>query len=358
MKYEFKKNILSLVIVVAYGALSGCGPKVHKVGDNFYADIWTTGNRPNYYLAGTDGENEVYLVTPESRERGSTSGYGIEVNAANKKVVKRLSKEEADLFLSNKTKTGNKPSDDNSISGSESKLETTERKTETDENVCTKDANQNPEISKTQYGRMMNKLHKFANHCDEDKALTPEQEEKNKARLIAKVDSVAQVLNFSSGCDDDHCPDGTWVPVDGQKCVYNYKKFNTMGSVEHLVSAVGLIGGIPSQVNDGQTIDFNKISPSSISISEGVCDINGNQDVFCVRVNGEGKQLTSTASAAQNQSMDMAHGGYMGMMFGLNTEKNAITSSIRGENLSRSDRIQKGWNLIFRKYCKGGGKEF
>lgn len=357
MKYEYKKIFLFL-IVLAYGTFTGCGPKVHKVGDNFYADIWTTGNRPNYYLAGTDGENEVYLVTPESRERGSTSGYGIEVNGATKKVVKRLSKEEADLFLSNRTKTANESSGDNSVGGSKSKMETTEKKTEPDENVCKKDANQNPEISKTQYGRMMNKLHKFANHCDEEKSLTPEQEAENKSRLISKVDTVAQVLNFSSGCEDDHCPDGTWVPVDGQKCVYNYKKFNTMGSIEHLISAVSSINGIPNQIDDGQTIDFKKISPSSISISQGICNINGNQDVLCVRVHGEDKQLTSTASAAQNQSMDMAHGGYMGMMFGLNTDDNAITKSIRGENLSRYERIEKGWKLIFRKYCKGSGKEF
>jgi hypothetical protein len=111
------------------------------------------------------------------------------------------------------------------------------------------------------------------------------------------VDSVARVLNFSSGCPDEGCDDSFWYRSSTTRCIYSK----------------AIQQGINDFNRSASVIDLDNLDPRGIRFSSQ----SGG-----TRVTYDGSSVIASAS-----EIDL-------------------------------ERLRRGWELIYNKFCKGIRREF
>jgi hypothetical protein len=145
--------------------------------------------------------------------------------------------------------------------------------------------------------------------ASDNQKLQKQAEDKTRSEMMTKgkeIDTVASVLNYSSGCPDDGCKEVSWYQKEKGTCKY-HKIDKSDGTVK-------------------AEIDLNDYDPKSIKIGIEQRDISNlpSRKVFreFTVISYDGRTLIST--------------------FGrLDTE-----------------RILRGWSLIYSKHCKGKQRAF
>ena len=144
---------------------------------------------------------------------------------------------------------------------------------------------------------------------------------KKRSEVKSKIDVVAQVLNYSSGCNDDGCGSySSWVVKDSKNCIYEKIDIKS-GSVM-------------------QTINLNDMDPKSIKITSNEVTTSTPTE----RVENWGRQKYRIFGTDQN-TYETQNVMYMG--------KPIFTQ----QNLDIT-RLKRGWTLIYSKYCSGTKKAF
>lgn len=145
--------------------------------------------------------------------------------------------------------------------------------------------------------------------ASDNQKLKKEADDKTRSELMTKgkeIDTVASVLNYSSGCPDEGCTEVSWYQKERGTC-----KYQKIGKSDGSVKA---------------EIDLNDYDPKSIKIGIEQRDISNlpSRKVFreFTVISYDGRTLMST--------------------FGrLDTE-----------------RMLRGWSLIYSKHCKGKQRAF
>jgi len=147
---------------------------------------------------------------------------------------------------------------------------------------------------------------------EEDEIAQARREAGLKAISTADMsDVVAKVLNYSDGCDDEGCDTKLWIKEKGTQCTY---------SSFHRKTGEKL-----------RSIDLNKFDPKNIKV--GIFARTGpSPDLF-------GPNRSATISF---NTYDVLYEGKQ-----LFSARDLDTS-----------RLNRGWELIYSKYCKGMSKEF
>ena len=137
----------------------------------------------------------------------------------------------------------------------------------------------------------------------------------------SKIDTVAQVLNYSDGCNDEGCGGySSWVVRDSKSCIYDKVDLRD-GSVI-------------------KSLNLNQMDPKSIQVvtmdraSTEREEIKDPKNGF--RVIGYNNIVT------KYQTQDVQ---YMGKQ--LSSQQNLDIN-----------RLKRGWSLIYSKYCSGTRKAF
>ncbi len=135
------------------------------------------------------------------------------------------------------------------------------------------------------------------------------------------IDVVSQVLNYSSGCGDDGCSGySSWVVKDTKSCIY--QKINS---------------------KDGtvlQTINLNEMDPKSIQVVTMNRSYTERKEIHDPQKYFNIIGYDNVVHNYQTQEVQ-----YMGREI------------FRSENLDMN-RLQRGWSLIYSKYCSGTKKAF
>jgi hypothetical protein len=165
---------------------------------------------------------------------------------------------------------------------------------------------------------------KIVQYANTAKPITPTQTNNstlNVKKDSLKIDVVAQVLNYSSGCSDDNCGSfSTWSLSNKGKCVYENIKLSD-GSV--LV-----------------TINLNDLDPRSIKF------------VTMNRASTEREEIRDP----RNYQRIIGYNNIVNKYQTQDVQYMGKTLFSAG-NLD-VDRLKRGWTLIYSKYCSGTKKAF
>jgi len=147
------------------------------------------------------------------------------------------------------------------------------------------------------------------------------EQERSIAAIKKSIDIVAQVLNYSDGCDDEGCGGySSWIVSDAKSCIYDKVNFRD-GSVI-------------------KTLNLNQMDPKSIQVATMNRASTERKEVHdpynAVRIIGYNNVVT------KYQTQDVL---YMG--------KEVFSQ----QNLD-INRLKRGWTLIYSKYCLGTRKAF
>lgn len=201
-------------------------------------------------------------------------------------------------------------------------------------------------IAKRSYADAEIKKYETAAQGDHDEYI--KKLEANRSKY--SIDTVAKVLNYSSGCSDDGCGDpitSSWVARDAKQCIYeriSFEDANSNNSTQAFSNLLKLatLSDSPALgvVTSPSALRLNDLDPRSIKIAvinhttterKNINDPNN-----ALRVIGE----RNIQHEFQTQDVQ-----YMGKTLFSQT------------NLDEA-RLERGWKLIYSKFCKGVQKEF
>lgn len=149
--------------------------------------------------------------------------------------------------------------------------------------------------------------------------LKKEEEKRDKNKRLADyksrvdVDTVAKVLNYSDGCEDDGCGvDKFWYKKDKNSCIY--EKATSSANKEDF---------------EFKQLNLSRYDPKSITIQ--------NQKERVTVPNFFGKD--------GSQVVDATYVMYDGKYIFRALDRD-------------SERVKRGWTLIYSRFCKGNSREF
>jgi hypothetical protein len=139
-------------------------------------------------------------------------------------------------------------------------------------------------------------------------------------KTTVSIDTVANVLNYSDGGPDDGNESTFWYAVDAKKCIYA-KASNSVGvkSEDGLTTTFEVIPKL-------RVMDLNSFDRTSLKFAS--------EKINYPSVFGEAPRTTT-------QVYIYADGREIFRTEGIDIE-----------------RVKKGWNVIYSKYCAGTKKEF
>lgn len=141
----------------------------------------------------------------------------------------------------------------------------------------------------------------------------------NREKLRDRVDTVAKVLNYSSGCQDEGCDESTWVVKDAKRCVYQNLLLYDMSSVREIY--------------------LSSMDPRLISITtEYISGDNRIDNTY----NWTTKSYVTTVESTGDNYLVVKYDG------------KKLFSRKPGD----LERLRRGWTLIYGTYCNGVKKEF
>ena len=165
-----------------------------------------------------------------------------------------------------------------------------------------------------------------------DHRLSAEKESALQAERIKLADNIiknpnstnvaTKVLNYSSGCPDDGCESLFWIADENNKCVYQ----RLDRTKNHFV----------------QMIDISKLDPKNIKIVERVRSRTTTNPTSEYSYTQRRNVTTNNISSNSWNTQDIDHAGV------------TIFSATQRDK----DRLKRGWDLIFDKFCKGAKLDF
>ena len=165
-----------------------------------------------------------------------------------------------------------------------------------------------------------------------DERLNAEKESVLQAEQIRLADSIiknpnrtnvaTKVLNYSSGCPDDGCENLFWIADENNKCVYQR------------------LDRIKNQFV--QMIDISKLDPKNIKIIERERSRTTTNPISEYSYTQRRSITTNYTSTNRWNTQDVDHSGV------------TIFSATQRDK----DRLKRGWDLIFDKFCKGAKLDF
>jgi hypothetical protein len=169
---------------------------------------------------------------------------------------------------------------------------------------------------------------------------------KSKEQVKSRIDVVAQVLNYSSGCKDDGCDTYTWAAKDAKQCIYEKVSFNRGDSgyaqVQQLIQVIQAVNspafGITGSA--GNIIKLNELDPKSLKIATINHTTTERKEIHDPKNYFNVIGYNNIQHEFQTQDVQ-----YMGK---------PIFSQ---QNLDIS-RLRRGWSLIYSNYCSGTKKAF
>ena len=129
------------------------------------------------------------------------------------------------------------------------------------------------------------------------------------------VDTVAKVLNYSDGLPDEGSDHAFWYAYNAKECIY--RKADYSASLSSDIKSITL-----DVVENRREIRLNSYDRSSIKYQS-----------YELKYPIDGRVTTSVVILADGREIFSAEG-------------------------IQSDRVAKGWSLIYGKYCTGAKKEF
>ena len=169
----------------------------------------------------------------------------------------------------------------------------------------------------------------------------------SKESLKSRIDVVAQVLNYSSGCKDDGCDTYSWAVKDAKQCVYERVNFNAgndtgYAQIQQLMQVAQAISSPSFGVtgSSGNLIKLNELDPKSLKIATMDHVTTEQKEIHDPHKYSRIVGYNNVQHEFQTQEVQ-----YMGK---------PIFSQ---QNLDVS-RLKRGWALIYSKYCTGTKKAF
>ena len=153
--------------------------------------------------------------------------------------------------------------------------------------------------------------------ADEPTYLRKMDEFRNKV----KIDTVAQVLNYSDGFSDDLGDNyGFWYAYDAKNCIYRKAEYVRVSPSDDYKKIVFDVNENARELNLN-AINKNSIKYDDLTLNYPARGVDGLKITHKITVYGGGRILFST------DKLD-------------------------------AERIKRGWSLIYSKYCSGDKKEF
>lgn len=282
--------------------LIGCGSPQYKTGDYFFRDIDASGKNPTYFKEGVYQGNDFFVVNPNWQKYEKQAGLLVR----GQKVVQSLTQD--DVLKIRDT------------------LVSQENQKKASENL----KNQNPE-------QMLQSQ--------------KEEFEKKRAEQISKIksriDVVAQVLNYSSGCKDQGCDSYTWAAKGQKNCIY--EKVELSGGKDNLY---GLIQNFSNQMTALDSPAYGTVGTAFNEINLNELDPKSLQIVTMNRIATEQKEIRDPYKVSRII-------GYNNIQHKFQTQEVLYMGKpiFSQQNLD-IDRLKRGWTLIYSKYCTGIKKAF
>ena len=177
----------------------------------------------------------------------------------------------------------------------------------------------------------------------------PDAAKKTRTDVLNRQDLVSKILNYSSGCKDEGCSDGSWSPVENRKCIYEFKRYDSIPELDEALEmmnrmqnaiAPGHVLHESPLIENGRRIDLNSLDPRNIRIT------------------------INTATDSKPHEWIDHHGIYQTKHREINVETyNTYNVSYSGKpiftakNLDPS-RLKRGWSTIYKKFCAGAKDAF